>query len=417
MPPSKKQTKKQKKRRDRQKRIAKSRGQSPRSVPPTPHMPELFGAIRKSESGSGPASPIEQWWEQFESAEGQKRLEMLREKLASPLDEDWREALFPEAVHELERKLAEDQYVAFLEELQGEHPDLFALDSHWHIHTLVCHYIPEGRWEEVDQAVEVLATQIDEIPDPLFSLLSLLRFAGRAEAVQRLLDAIMPRIHNSDLMPWAIEELVRLALFGPTQACVEAGATDEALEELFQKSVGFGLEATENNRAIQRRNIAHIAGTSQQVWTREGLLAAGEDAGREVNCLLHEFMGWLCRNRGYQPIVADELRRVLVQTINQMECEPNALLRGLKRSNFDAALAKKLDFMSLTPFHAPAAIAAMRLLYDFLQSRSLVDEPTRDTAHKVCYVLQKDVDKAISKEWKSARFLKRFVAQPAAGTG
>ncbi len=417
MPPSKKQARKQKKQRDRQKRIAKSRGQSQRSVPPTPHMPELFGAIRKSESDSEPLSPIEHWWEQFENAEGQERLEMLREKLASPLDEDWREALFPEAVHELERGLADGEYVSFLEELRDDHPKLFAPGLDWHVYAMICHYIPQRRWDDVDRAAELLASQLEGIEEPLFSLLSLLRFAGRAEAVQRLLDEIMPRISDSDLMPWAVHELIDMVLFGPVQACVEAGATDEALEELFQKSLTFGVKDNKKNRALQRRHIAHIAGTSQQVWTRKGLLAADEGAEGEMFCLFYEFGRWLCRDRGYQPIVADELRRVLVKTINRMECGENALLRGLKRDDFDPALAKTLHFMSLSQFHAPAAIAAMRLLYDFLQARNLVDKRTCDTAQSVCYVLQKEVDKVIVEQWKSSRFLKGFVAQPATETG
>ena len=88
--------------------------------------------------------------------------------------------------------------------------------------------------------------------------------------------------------------------------------------------------------------------------------------------------------------------------------QAHALLRGLKRADFEPALVQKLGFMSLVPFQAPAAILAMRHFYDFLFAHDLIDKRTCDTAHSVCYVLWRDLKKAMAKDWDNCRFLETY---------
>ena len=410
MSSNRKQARKQKKQHDRKRRKAKSQARSKQSFPPTPHIPDFSQPPPKSELDLETLSPIDRWWNDYSGADGPQRLQMTRDKLLTvSLDDDWFESLFPEAISDLRRELPECEYVAFLEELCDEHPDVFALDADWHASSMVSYYISEGRMEDVDRATKALASMVKNVSSPFFSLISLVRLAGRAEAAQRLMEAVTPLIDELDLMPWAIDELIELTLFEPVQACIRAGTTDEAIEKVFQMSIAFGAKDTIANREIQRNHIAHIAGTSEKIWSRDELLAADKNAGREIYVLLYDYMRWLCEKRDFQPIVADELRRILADTVNNLKCEPNALLRGLKRADFEPALVRKLDFMSLTPFHAPAAIVAMRHFYDFLHAHDLVDTQTRETAHTVCYVLWRTLKKVMAKEWDKCRFLEAYL--------
>lgn len=408
-PPSRKEVRKQKKQRDRKRRIAKAQARSREPFPPAPHIPEFPRRAPELEPDPDTLSPIDGCWKEYSNADGPERLQMTREKLTTvSRDDDWFNALFPEAITELETKLPDSQYVAFLEQLRDEYPDVFELAADWHTRSMVFHYVSEGRLEEIDRAAEFLAARMASISDPFFSLISMVRLAGCAEAAQKLIDAAMPLIENSDLIDWAVDELIELAMHGPFQTCIEAGATEEAIEAAFRKSLTLGVKDTRDNRAIQRKRIALMAGTSKKAWNRDELLAAGRNASQMFPDLLWDATRWLCRERGFQPIVADELRRILVETINHMDCDPNVLLRGLKRSDFEPVLVRYLGFLSLSRFHAPAAVVAMGHFYDFLHAHDLVDSRICSTAHDVCYVLWRAIKNAMAQGWEKCRFLESY---------
>ncbi len=414
---SRRQADKQKKQRQRKQRKAESQARARHSSPPAPHLPELPRIVSRPKPVQEALSPVDQWWEAYENADGQERVRMTREKLAtvSPSDDSF-DRFFPESIDELQTKLSRPEYAVFLEQLRGEYPDVFAASLDWNTRSLVFHYIPEGRMADVNRAVDYLAEQMEEISEPIFSLISMIRLAGGVQAAQRLVDAAMALARGPRLLPWAVDELIEWALFGPVQACVSAGATDEAIEAFYQKSLELGVEDTKSARQTQRKHVAHIAGTSGKVWTRDELLAARKDAGREFHALLYDYMRWLCRQRGFHPIVADELRRVLADTINHMENKPTALLRGLRQRDFEPALTQKLGFLSLETFHAPAAVVAMRHFYDFLHAHDLVDQRTCDTAHSVCYILWKKLKTAMARNWDECRFLEAYLPAPTIAT-
>lgn len=418
-PPSRKQTRKQKKQRDRKQRKAKSQARSQPSFPPSPRIPELPRLTPRSKPNPETLSPIDRWWDEYSDADGHGRLQMVREKLAtvSP-DEDGFESLFPEAIMELESKLPESDYVAFLEQLRDEHPAVFEIALDWNTQSLVSHYVAENRMEDVDRATEYLAGRMEHVSDPFFSLLSMIRLAGRANAAQMLIDAAAPSFHKSDLTYSAVNELVEWAMHAPVQACLEAGATEEAIEIAYQKSLALGVNDTEANRKIQRNSITLLAGISKKAWIREELLTLDkEEAGSQVYLLLFAYAHWLVQARGFAPVVADELRLIQAETIDRLECRPGVLLLGLKQKDFEPALARSLNMFSLKPFHAPAAVVAMRHFYDFLHAHDLVDKRTCDTAHDVCYVLWKKLKKAMAKDWDKCRFLEAYLPSSMTTTG
>jgi hypothetical protein len=343
---------------------------------------------------------------------------MTREKLATlSRDDDSFDSFFPESIDELQNELSGREYVAFLEQLRDDYSEIFAMSLDWNTRSMVFQYIAEGRMADIDRAADYLANRMEEISAPLFSLISVIRLAGQAEAAQRLIDAAEPLIAKSDLMGWAVDDLIEWSMFGLVQACLESGATDEGMEVVYQKSLGLGMDDTKSNRTCQRERISRLAGICKKPWTREELLALDNKELREqLYLLLFDYVRWLTQIRGFQPVVADELRCILAHRIVRMKGSPSDLFRGLRTKNFEPALAEKLQFLSLEPFHAPAAVVAMRLFYDFLLAHDLVDKRTCDTAHDVCYVLWRTLKKVMTKDWGQYRFLEAYLPSPTTAT-
>ncbi len=121
-------------------------------------------------------------------------------------DDDVFQHLFPEAVFELESKLPGRQYVAFLEELYETRREVFSLSADWTVRSMVFEYLAQERLDDVDRVALALATNLQEIGEPFFSLLSTIRLAGRADAAQALINAAIGKMDDSSLMYWAVDE-------------------------------------------------------------------------------------------------------------------------------------------------------------------------------------------------------------------
>ena len=94
-----------------------------------------------------------------------------------------------------------------------------------------------------------------------------------------------------------------------------------------------------------------------------------------------------------------------------MKDEVTGFLHGLRRAVFEPHLARKLDFLSLDRFHAPAGILAMYHFYDFLAESHLVDEAIRQPSQLVCRDLWNDVKKLFQEklcEWRLYEFLEPY---------
>jgi hypothetical protein len=403
----KKERRKRKKRREQQRRKATA-GKKHESRPPAPKMdpwPEpAVPAVPERER-----TPMDEWWEEFADTEGEQQLRMFRDKLDTmqPGDE-WYEYLVPEAIHELERGLSETEYVALLEELRETHPAVFAESAEWHVRTLAFFYTAEKRWEDLDRAILNYADGMNEVGEPFFSVMSLIRLAGRTRAAQRLIDAAMPLATEGGLMPWAIDELIEWAMFARYQECVEAGATDTAIDAVYRYSLDIGCDESEQIRQNQREFALRLASKSRP-FQREQFRKDNQETNRRIYLLTADFLRWLGESRGFDPLVADELRCILIRTIDDMECKPTGLFRGLRRADFEPAVARKLGFMSLDRLHAPAVIIAMQHFYDFLAESEFVDAETVHAAHAICHDLWQELRLGLEQQWHHYRFLEQYL--------
>jgi len=364
---------------------------------------------------SEPAEPeeagCELWWDKFSNANGPQRLEMAREKLKTvSADDDAYEQLFPEAIYELESKLSREQYVAFLEEVRETRPDVFSMSADWNTRAMVFEYLAQERLHDVDRAVIVFAEQLKDIGSPFFSLMSAIRLAGRVKAAQALIEAAVKQLENSSLTEWAVDEILEWAMFAHYQRCMAAGATDKEIETVHAAARDLGIKDSEQYQTNRRDFVLHLSGQSSKQWTKDELTNGKPKAFRNIYLLGVDYERWLCNERDFEPIVANELRHLVITAIDGIECPFDVLLVGLTRRHFEPYLAGKFDFMSLNRIQAPATIVAMKHYYDFLKELELVKSGDWHKSQSICDALWKEVRRSLEEEWPCFRFLDQYIA-------
>ena len=337
---------------------------------------------------------------------------MAREKLAvlNPEDEQF-EAFFPDAISEVEPKLGRERYVAFLEEIRDRWPRVFSQEIDWNVWQMAFVYVADQRWPDLERAVGQMADEMQEIREPFFSLISLLRLANRGSEAQRLADAAIRLRDSWELMPWAVDEIFGWALFPLYQEFAQAGANEDALERFWQKCLDLGWKDTQEAREHHRQYGLHLAGLANKRWTRQELLSTEKRVDSKIHFLLADYEHWLCTARQVPPIVADEFRVILGGALHGMKDDITGFLHGLKRTVFEPHLARKLDFLSLDRFHVPAGILAMYHFYDFLAETQLVDEAIRQPSQQVCRDLWNDIKNLFQDklcEWRLYEFLEPY---------
>ena len=354
--------------------------------------------------------PLSIWWREFDAADGAARLHMVREKLEvlSPDDEDY-EHVFPEAVHDLEGKLSSEEYVAFLEELVTAHPANFAMGADWHTTSMVSEYLDQNRMQDVDRVVMSMAEGMKEIGGPFFALVSTLRLAGRTDASQAMVDAAAALLDDSDLMPRAVGDILDWALFPHYQRCVADGATDASIEAVRGAARNLGIEDSEKYQENRRNFALHLSGQSTKQWTQSELLADEDETGRRLYLLGADFMRWMCEERQFKPVVADELRILVNNAIDGLDRNFRGIAFGMSRREFESFLGSLVGFMSLKRVQAPATIIAMKHYVDFLKEIEVTKPGDWQKSQSVCDSLWKKLKKSFGEEWKHYRFLEAYL--------
>lgn len=411
MDPSKrKKLLKQRSDRDKKRQSISPRPPSPLS----PGMPPSRIGPRDHDADSGKSASTassrvrdvhELWWDQYNAADGPGRVAMAREKLAAlkPTDPDY-EVYFPQAIDELQPLLDPRAYVAFLEELEKGYPEAFADGLDWHALYSVGVYANDARWDHLNRIVDLLANSLTDLTPPLSAILSQLRLCNCITATDHLLNAVKPLLADPDLMSYTSDLYIEWLMFGAYQQCLGRGASDEEIEATYRYLLGLGVSESKTLQQCQREIIRRLAG-QQSPWTREEL-KPGNEVGRRVYLLLIDFQRWLQRERGCPAMVADELRRLMVDAIDGTKDLLQSFLQGLRGKPFEAFLAQEcLGFLSLTRFHAPAIVGAMYHFYEFLAVSGLVEPEVRDVSQRICCDLWRKLRAAANEEWEEYRFL------------
>lgn len=212
-------------------------------------------------------------------------------------------------------------------------------------------------------------------------------------------------------MYWAVDEILEWAMFPHYQRCVADGASNVAIEELHAAAKQIGIEDSEESRKNRHDFALHLAGKSEKRWAKEELISGKKKAFRNIYLLTVDYQRWLCEERGFLPIVADEFRRLMISAIDRMDCPFNRLLFGVGRRDIEPYVAGKLGFMSLDQIHAPATLVAMKHFFDFLKEVELTKPGDWQKSQSACDALWNELIRILGDNWRSYQFLEPYIPE------
>jgi len=355
-------------------------------------------------------SELIRWWHNYAAANGKTRLAMTRDQLdtISP-GENVHTSYFPEAILELESQLPSRDYVAFLEEIRESHHDVFRKNSDWFTRSMLHEYLACDRKSDVDRAVAVLSSELPELSQPFFSLVSTLRLAGRAEAAQSLLDAAAKKLNESELQPWAVNDINRWEMFRYLHECVCSGGSKESYKALLQAAVTKRHGGMPRQDPDWRTIIRHLSGQSEKTWNWHDFSERQPNASENLCRLGFDFQYWLTTERDITPVAADEFRLLVMALIDDFQRPLQPCLTSVTRGDIEPFVASKLSYLSLAQIQAPATLVALKNFYDFLLEVDLITRANWIQAQTLCDRLLADVEHAFGMMWPICRFLDDYL--------
>lgn len=360
---------------------------------------------------SNPA--ITDWWNRYLEAGGSQRLSMVREKLAedlaADLDEDWREAMFPQAVYECEVSNDASDYAALLETMAAQHRQLYELGLLWFLRSRVRYYLSLGNTllniQRIDDAVSIDAATMKETGEAFYGTVSMLRLAGHAGPADTLAEAGFRLLDESDLMPWAVDVLFHFFMDSHVRQCVADGGDAAAitrLESVFNENDGNMEEA---GVLLRAEIIRRLTGKTKTKWVPNQLLGTNQRSAENRYLLGFEFAHWLTSQRGIPAIAADELRGLLLETFSSDGITMRSYFDVLSQTALDKHLAGMLGFMSLDRFKAPATLIAVEHFVSFLHDAGLAKPKAVARSITAIHNLDGQLRRVLDQEWSSFTFL------------
>jgi hypothetical protein len=376
---------------------------------------ELFGQLVASPpAGEEPeverqGNPeIHAWWDRYMAAAGNGRAEMVIERLQEPLDDEWQEALFPEAVFEAETHADSDRYLELLELLANQHRELYRTGLLWFLRSRVPALLSRGEEDAVARIVSEDATEMIETGEAFYGTVAMLRLANLESVADELAAAGFRVMDDEQLMPWAIEEIFHWILFQRVRECIAAEASDEAITGMEVEMEKLDANMDPEMVELRRNMTLAIAGINDQSWQRNELVGANEKSQLKRYLLGYEFVGWVHRTHNISLSAADELRGLIGEAMGRDELSMRDFLDGVPQQSLDKHLASRLGFMSLDRFKAPAMLIAVKYFVQFLATRELVTESSLRKTSRVISQLDSQLRNVLDKEWHVFRFLDRL---------
>ncbi|QEG00203.1 hypothetical protein Mal15_42730 [Stieleria maiorica] len=365
-----------------------------------------FGPSAVSSEGHADENPeIVKWWDRFSAAKGNQRIEMVRAAFEDDLDSEWREALFPEAVHEAEMGSDPARYVHLLEYLAENHRELYREGLLWFLRSRVTHYLAIDDAARAEAAVAQDADEMTETGEAFYGTVTMLRLANLEAAAESLVLAGYRCMDETQLMPWAVEEILHCIFFQHMRECVQAGGSDESIRVMETALKEFDLSQDEEFVAVRREIVSCVSGQDTRNWTEKQLSGDSPKSIRNRMLLAYEFVGWLNTQRSIALSPADVLGDLVLETFSGEKLEIRDFFRGVPKVELDEHLASLLGFMSLDRFKAPATLIAVEHFCDFLFDRNLIDAKSLAKTKSTVESLDRQLQRVLKEEWSSFRFL------------
>lgn len=376
--------------------------------------PELFPNLSGSSSGDRnpeverPGNPeIHAWWKRYMKPAGNGRADMVIERLREPLDDEWREALFPEAVLEAERNADSDRYFALLDLLAREHRPLYRTGLSWFLRSRVTYLLTHGLDDKVADIVSADAVDVTETGDAIYGTVTMLRLANLESEADALANAAFRVMDTEELMPWAANEIFYWVFFQHLRRCIDAGASDDAIDHMEAEIKKIDANMDADVVEIRRQIVRGTVGKESHQWERDELLGDDERNAHNRYLLGYEFMSWLRKTLNCTWSAADELRGLIAES-QAVGITMRDYLDGVSKTTLDEHLVSHLRFMSLNRFKAPAALIAVTHFVRFLAERDLVTAKSLRKSQKAISALDTELRRVLQAEWQSFQFLDRL---------
>lgn len=351
---------------------------------------------------------INAWWDRYMAATGNGRIEMVIERLQDPIDDEWRKALFPEAVFEAEALADTHTYIALLELLANQHRQLYRTGLLWFLRSRVTALLSLDQEEAIARIVSEDASEMTETGEAFYGTVAMLRLANLESEADELAVAGFRVMDNEQLLPWAVDEIIHWVLFLRVRECIAAGATDDAIGDMETDLEKLDANKDSDMVALRRDMTLAAAGKTKTSWQRNELVGTNRKSQRKRYLLGYEFVGWLHRTHGMSLSAADELRGLIAESMGGDQLSMRDYLDGVPQSKLDEQLASRLGFLALDRFQAPAMLIAVDHFATFLAERDLVTKTSLQKTQESMAALGTQLRQVLREEWQSFRFLDRL---------
>jgi hypothetical protein len=289
-------------------------------------------------------------------------------------------------------------YCNFLETIRTDHPGVFQLDTGWHIRDMVYTYIFTSQPERVKDAVEYLIKHPKEDPDIIADLLDVLTVNGFTEEAWKLLQFYYFFLKKGgQTIPAGINELSILSSIFIIAKHVHLPKGTYDYTTLKKDLAKFDYEQEE--KYLSRR-IKIISDDTYEYkkWSRDDL--TGKNGSENFYFLSLEFARHLIE-KGMDMILAQLLQNYLLEYYDEADIGFSLKFNKKKTDEYLALLA---GFMSLNQTRAFIVLCSLKLFYDFLKEREIVDDETYERAIKGITSLKEDLFKAFNTSMWKYRF-------------
>jgi hypothetical protein len=390
-------------------------GPAPPPAPPRAPRPKL--PPRPEPPPAPPPNPL---WDKFEAADSEGRVAVFLEALEDEelLDGgmafEMAEVLHQDAVAGGRRP----RFAELVAALRRRRPAVFGESASFYLSLCLEDALAEGRTDAVRPLALDLAALAGRNPDTVHRSLYALAYHGQLAVLVEAMRIAWPTVKDSsDVLPWAISNFAEEGVKYEIYDYLERTASPDPDDATLLDRIRFFIE--DPNLEYVRRFIGDVSGQATRAWTvddftlkpprkkrrddwddREEEAPPPDEGARNLSRLIAEFVGYWRREEGAPfprgELVREELFRYFLRRHEgELDPQPSMLERAMhpnmklpkpprpihplcpERVTLDVFLGGLVGFMNALHHKAAAVFEAVPAWLRFLESRRLLDAPTR----------------------------------------
>lgn len=327
---------------------------------------------------------IEAWWNDFREAEdAPEMVEKIKEICALDRPIEFYEeldigtALLEWLRDEFKNDENMEGFHRFLEFMRKEYPGILALQP-FCTRSLLYHHISKNEDEEVRDTVRFLNEYPKEDPDIIFDLSDALIVNEFPRLAGEMLETYYPIFkEGNEIIPGGCTRVAeRLSWIFIADHINNGFVTEEKhLRELEEKMAKFDFEYRKREYLVEV--IQKFSGKREK-WSEKDFY--GGNKIENLYHLLWEFVYYLKDEKNIGLVCAQFLQNCAYQYFVDESNEENEPIYKLVEENVDKYLYSWAAPLSMRRIKAFAILSGLKLFYDFLRDRNLVEKGTYEQA-------------------------------------